>query len=142
MIKYTLKCAKDHRFESWFASSEAYETLARGGHVACIHCGDTQITKTLMAPSVPAKGEVRDQSPSLSETVTPQEKALADLRRKVEENADYVGLSFAKEARDIHEGTAPDRPIYGEANLKEAKALLEDGVPVMPLPFGNKRKAN
>lgn len=67
---------------------------------------------------------------------------MADLKRKVEENADYVGMSFATEARAIHDGTAPERPIYGEANLKEAKSLIEDGVPVAPLPFMPKKKAN
>jgi len=138
MIKYTLKCGQDHRFESWFASSEAFDTLTKAGHVACVHCGDTAISKTLMAPSVPTKGDAA----SLTAGITPQEKGLAEMRRKIEENADYVGLCFAKEARDIHDGTAPERPIYGEANLKDAKALIDDGVPVAPLPFLPKRKAN
>ena len=42
----------------------------------------------------------------------------------------------------MHNGEAPERAIYGEARLDEAKKLLEDGVPVAPLPFLPNRKAN
>ncbi|OIQ43753.1 MAG: hypothetical protein BM558_10585 [Roseobacter sp. MedPE-SW] len=70
------------------------------------------------------------------------EKALGELRRKVEENSDYVGRDFATEARAMHLGDAPERAIYGEAKPEEAKALIDDGVPVLPLPFGRGRKTN
>jgi hypothetical protein len=70
------------------------------------------------------------------------EQAVAKLRAEVEANSDYVGVEFAAEARKIHEGEAPARAIYGEAKLDEAKALIEDGVPVLPLPFTPKRKMN
>ena len=69
-------------------------------------------------------------------------RSLAELRRKVEENSDYVGKDFAREARKIHLGDAPERAIYGEAKPDEAKALIEDGVPVAPLPFIPSRKTN
>ena len=67
-------------------------------------------------------------------------KALADLRRKVEGNSDYVGTDFASEARAMHEGETPERSIYGEACPDEAKALIDEGVPVLPLPFRPKRR--
>lgn len=70
------------------------------------------------------------------------EAAMAEIRRAVEENSEYVGLNFAAEARRMHEGEIDPRAIYGEAKLTEAKALLEDGVPVAPLPFIPNRKAN
>lgn len=70
------------------------------------------------------------------------EQALGALRRRVEENSDYVGKDFASEARAMHLGDAPERAIYGEAKLEEAKALIEDGIPVLPLPFGRGRKSN
>ena len=72
----------------------------------------------------------------------PHEAMLAAMRRHVEENSDYVGLSFAAEARAMHEGKAPERNIWGEAKPEEAKALLEEGIPVAPLPFVPKRQAN
>jgi hypothetical protein len=60
--------------------------------------------------------------------------AMGEVRRQVEENFDYVGDRFAKEARDIHDGKSEERGIYGEASPKEVKALIEDGVQVAPLP--------
>jgi hypothetical protein len=64
------------------------------------------------------------------------------MRRKVEENSEYVGMNFAAEARAIHEGAAPERSIYGETKPDEARALIEDGIPVAPLPFMPARKTN
>ncbi|HSF62903.1 MAG TPA: DUF1178 family protein, partial [Paracoccaceae bacterium] len=64
------------------------------------------------------------------------------LRREVEANSEYVGVEFATEARRIHAGTAPERAIYGEARPEEARKLIEDGVPVAPLPFLPARKVN
>lgn len=140
MICFTLCCAKDHRFDSWFASSGAYETLAAAGKIACPSCGDVQISKALMAPAVAVKS-AKAQTP-LASPQTDIQKALAEMRRHVEENSDYVGLNFAAEARKIHEGEAPARAIYGEASTDEARALISDGVPVAPLPFLPRAKVN
>lgn len=70
------------------------------------------------------------------------EQALTELRRQVEQNSDYVGNDFVSEARAMHLGEAPERAIHGEAKLDDAKALIEEGIPVLPLPFGRKRKTN
>jgi len=139
MIRYSLKCEKGHAFESWFASAAAYDALAGAGHVVCMHCGSAQVEKALMAPSVAsAEAEARP----LATPSTALEQKLAALRKHVEENSDYVGSDFVSEARAIHAGDSPDRPIWGEARLDEAKALVEDGVPVTPLPFMGKARAN
>ena len=73
---------------------------------------------------------------------SPIEAALAALRRQVEETSEYVGLNFAAEARAMHEGRVPERSIYGEAKADEARRLVEDGIPVAPLPFVPARKTN
>ncbi len=145
MIHYSLKCSNDHGFESWFASAEAFDGLNRVGQVTCPVCGSTGIDKALMAPSVrPARKTTGAQPPRpLKATRSSDlEKAIAELRKQVEENSDYVGMNFAKEARAIHEGAAEARSIYGEARPDEARRLIEDGVPVAPLPFLPQRKAN
>lgn len=139
MIRYSLKCAKDHTFESWFASSAAYDSLAAAGRVTCAICGESKVTKTLMAPAVTTE-EVAARP--LSAPASPAEQALAALRRKIETESEYVGLGFAAEARAIHEGVAPARPIYGEARGDEARKLIEDGVPVTPLPFAPRKTTN
>lgn len=148
MIRYTLTCAEGHAFDSWFKSADAFETVAGAGMVACPDCGNTQVTKSLMAPAVrPARKAAASQDTdtgagALSAARTDTEKALAELRRKIEENSDYVGMNFATEARRIHDGEAPERSIFGEARPDDAKALIEDGIPVAPLPFVPKSKTN
>lgn len=141
MIRFSLKCAKDHGFESWFPSGGAFESLKAAGHVACPVCGSGEVEKALMAPSVAAPRSEAER-PSLGAPASELEAALAALRRQVEENSDYVGMDFVTEARRIHAGEAPERAIYGEARADEARKLLEDGVPVAPLPFLPARKAN
>ncbi|WP_439142494.1 DUF1178 family protein [Pseudooctadecabacter sp.] len=138
MIRYTLTCDQDHRFESWFASSSAFDALEKAGHLACAVCGSAQVTRSLMAPSVPAKSNTADLAAPMSEA----EDAVTKMRKHVEDNSDYVGMSFATEARKMHDGDAPERAIYGEAKLDDAKKLIEDGIPVAPLPFMPKRKTN
>lgn len=145
MIRYSLKCVADHSFDSWFQSAAAFDALAASGHVTCPQCGSAEISKTLMAPAVtPARGAavtpVIDRP--LSTPANPQEQALAALRAEVEANSDYVGKGFVAEARKMHEGTVAPRAIHGEAKLEEARKLVEDGVPVMPLPFLPPRKVN
>jgi hypothetical protein len=144
MIRYSLKCAAEHGFESWFQSAAAFDALAASGHITCPQCGSDQISKTLMAPAVSvarSSGGASQEKP-LSTPANPQEEALAALRAEVEANSDYVGKSFVSEARKMHEGTTAPRAIHGEARLDEAKKLVEDGVPVMPLPFLPPRKVN
>lgn len=144
MIRYTLKCANDHVFESWFQSATAFEALTDGGHLICPECGDTSVSKSLMAPQVrPARTAARaPETPDLTTPASEKETALAELRKKIESTSDYVGLNFAAEARAMHEGDSPSRSIYGEAKPEDARALLEDGVPVAPLPFTPKSKAH
>jgi hypothetical protein len=141
MIRYTLKCSADHGFDSWFQSAGAYDSLALAGLVACPVCGVTSVEKALMTPRV-AFAESQTTAQALSIPQNEAEKAMAELRRKVEENSEYVGVNFVAEARKMHEGTMPERSIYGEARPEEAIKLLEDGVPVAPLPFMPARKTN
>ena len=135
MIRYDLRCDKGHDFDGWFRDSAGFDVLNRAGQVTCTHCGSSKVEKALMAPRVASAGELtspRDE----------REKALEALRKQVEENSDYVGMSFAAEARAMHEGRSPERAIHGEAKLEEARQLLEDGIPVAPLPFRTRQRAN
>ncbi|TKD26291.1 DUF1178 family protein [Rhodobacter capsulatus] len=145
MIRYTLKCDKEHSFDSWFASAAAYEALQARGMVSCTICGSTTVDKALMAPAVrPARKAAAAPAAEapLSAPQTGLEEAFAAMRQAVEANSDYVGVNFVAEARAMHEGAMPERAIHGEARLEEAKALLDDGIPVMPLPFLPKRSRN
>jgi hypothetical protein len=136
MIRYALRCANDHRFDSWFGSSEDYERLRGAGMVNCAVCGASQVEKDLMAPQIGAGQAERP----LSTPASPAEQALAELRRRIEAQSEDVGPNFAAEARRIHDGEAPRRPIIGEARPAEARALVEDGIPVAPLPWSRRRR--
>lgn len=159
MIQYALKCAGGHAFDSWFQSASAYDKLAAAGMVTCAVCGSADVEKAIMTPRVrpgrkavssvgepePAARPAAGPAPGAAALSRPSgevEKALAELKRKVEENSDYVGQDFVSEARKMHLGDAPERSIHGEARLEEAKALAEEGIPVMPLPFVPNRKTN
>ena len=145
MIRYDLTCEKGHGFDAWFRDSAGFETERAAGRVACPLCGATEVEKALMAPAV-AKGRAAPPAPAKpaepgapvptlsAPPEHPLHRALGALRDKLEREARYVGGSFAAEARAMHDGAAEAAPIWGEATAEEAKALIEDGAPVAPLP--------
>ena len=138
MIRYALRCDKGHDFDGWFRSAAGFDMLNAEGQVSCSICGSASVQKAIMAPAV-QRDEGAEARP-LDQPGSRLEAAMAMLRRHVEETSDYVGESFATTARRMHEGEIPHRSIYGEAKLDEAKKLVEDGVPVAPLPFRVTRK--
>jgi len=144
MIKYALSCSNDHSFESWFQSAEAFDTLLGKGLVNCSICGSSEVNKSIMAPRIGKKGGTPAPEPErpLSAPATAAEQTVRELRDHIEKNSENVGKDFAKEARAIHHGDAPERSIHGEARPQEAKQLLEDGIKVAPLPFMSNRKTN
>jgi hypothetical protein len=131
MIVYDLKCGAGHVFEGGFRSSADYESQRERGLVTCPICGDAEVAKAPMAPAVPAKG---NSSPDPA-TVKRMMAELARFQRKLLENSEDVGARFPDEARAIYLGEAEARAIHGRASLAEAKALVEEGVPIAPLPF-------
>lgn len=162
MIRYALACERGHEFESWFPSSAAYDEQVSRALVACPVCGSTSVEKQLMRPSVartdkgraeagsgqlpavqralqevsPATaGEVSPPVALLSEREHQLRAMLREIRDHVTRNAEHVGDRFVDEARKMHYGETEHRSIYGEATLEEAKALVEEGVEVQPLPI-------
>ncbi|MBI1329173.1 MAG: DUF1178 family protein [Alphaproteobacteria bacterium] len=129
MIVYNLRCAKAHEFEGWFRDSAAFDTQAAEGKLVCPVCNSRKVAKAPMAPAV--SGTRKSASP---EEVRKARQFMTGLRKYVQENAEYVGPQFAEEARKIHYGESDERHIYGEATLKEARELIEEGVDVAPLP--------
>ena len=133
MIRYALACDHDHEFEGWFGSSADFDDQQGRGLLECPMCGSKQVRKQIMAPAVAGtKRTVREVTPVGMQQMMME--AAGRIRAHVEENFDDVGDAFASEARAIHEGKAEDRGIYGQASPKEVRELMEDGVPVAPLP--------
>ena len=149
MIRYNLRCERGHAFESWFQSSQAYETQEKRKLVNCPSCGSAKVERAIMAPQIVSK-KSRDRSvtahAAATEATTPastplmmaQERELRaklrELRDHIVKNADNVGERFPNEARKMHYGDIEHRPIYGEASPDEARSLIEEGVEVSPLP--------
>lgn len=129
MIRYDLKCAQGHAFDSWFSSSDGYEEQLEAGLVSCPYCMTTQVEKAIMAPNVAKKSIDTDEAKILRQ-------ALQIVEKHVRETHDYVGNSFADEARKIHYGETPRREIYGEATLSEVVNLIEEDIAILPLTLG------
>ena len=147
MISFTLKCENAHSFDSWFQSSDAFKKLHSASMITCPTCASTSVEKSIMSPRVrtarkAAKAPENDKKPTALAPKTDAEKAIAKLKTEVEANSEYVGMEFANKAREMHDGDAPNKSIYGQAKPEEALKLLEDGVPVVPLPFMPNRKVN
>ncbi|ODM72231.1 DUF1178 family protein [Bradyrhizobium elkanii] len=149
MIRYTLRCERGHQFESWFQSSSAYESQEGRHLIDCPSCGSSKIERAIMAPQVVSK---KGREPARPAPTAPVEAAgnestslmmaqerelrskLKELRDHIVKNADNVGDRFPNEARKMHYGDIEHRPIYGEASPEEARALIDEGVEVSPLP--------
>ena len=140
---FDLRCRQAHVFEAWFGSSAAFEDQRAGGLLACPLCGDAEIEKAAMAPNVGAKGnsravtlvKPRNDAPPSPEALKAALLTLARAQAQVLEKSQWVGRAFADTARAMHEGERPAAPIHGETTLAEAKALVDDGVPIAALPL-------
>lgn len=144
MIVFDLRCPNAHVFEAWFGSGAAFEDQRARGLLACPVCGDGEIVKAAMAPNVGTKGNSRSLAaaagPASGTVPTPQAlkaalRALAKAQAQALEKSEWVGRAFADTARAMHEGEVTAAPIHGETTLAEAKALVEDGVKIAPLPL-------
>jgi hypothetical protein len=151
MIRYSLRCERGHGFESWFQSSAAYEQQEKRELVNCPSCGSAKVERAIMAPQIvskkgrdiaapaPAPAPVTEAAgPASTPLLMAQERELRaklkELRDHIVKNADNVGERFPNEARKMHYGDIEHRPIYGEASADEARALIDEGVEVSPLP--------
>jgi hypothetical protein len=133
MIVFDLLCSGGHRFEGWFASSADHEAQAERGLIACPLCDDRSVTRAVTAAAVPAKSNRRADGDPVA--------TLFAVQRALEAESTWVGDDFASKARDLHErGEA--RAIHGRTSADEARALIDDGIPVLPLPFAPKAIAD
>jgi hypothetical protein len=140
MIRYALLCEHDHEFEGWFGASADFDDQQARGLIECPVCASKAVRKAIMAPAISGTRK-KGQDIGPAQTQAMMMEAMGRIRQHVEENFDDVGDTFAKEARAIHEGRSEDRGIYGQATSKEVRDLVEDGVPIAPLPPEAPKKA-
>ena len=134
MIKYSLKCKNGHLFESWFSNNDSFELLKNSKNLECDICSSKDVEKSLMTPSVNADKQKKEGFLNSKGTL---EKEILNLKEKIKNSAEDVGKEFATEAKAIHFGEAPERPIYGKTTQDEAKELAEEGIPFLTLPWND-----
>ena len=139
MIVYDLVCARQHRFEGWFASTEDYARQHDQTMIRCPVCDDAAIERRPSAnvqvgrAAMPA-GERQAEPPTETETITSGEAEALKLMRRLVANAENVGRAFPEAARKIHYDEAPKRGIRGQASPEEAESLRDEGIDFMSLP--------
>ncbi|MDQ8732062.1 DUF1178 family protein [Bradyrhizobium sp. LHD-71] len=104
----------------------------RAGEERVIHTSAAR--KKAAAEAAPATAETPAAESLMMGQETELRAKLKELRDHIKANADNVGDQFPEQARKMHYGEIEHRPIYGDASPSEAKALIEEGVEVMPLP--------
>ncbi len=148
MIKFSLRCNHDHNFDSWFMSSEAFEKLKASGMLSCPVCGSSKVKKNIMTPQVQSLStrrkdtEEKSESPPPSIPITRAMQKWQELQKLIDKTFDHVGDNFVTEVRAMDAGEIPKRSVIGDASINDAIELLEDGIPVAPVPWIDKRKAN
>ena len=155
MIVFDLECEAGHGFEGWFASTDAYEKQHSKGLLECPLCGIKSVTRRPSAPrlnlgaTAPADEKARQavaMSPPGSSGADDQRRMAAAQTafyqhlKQMLERSDDVGDRFAEEARRIHYKETPERQIHGSATREETIELIDEGIPVLPMPFTVKRK--
>ena len=124
MIVFDLQCRDGgETFEAWFRSNVDFEEQRGAGLVECPFCRSDNVAKAPMAPRVPRKGSDNPLA------------RLAAMQVEMLKESRWVGDKFAETARAIHSGELEAEQVHGSATLAQARSLVDDGVPVAPLPI-------
>ncbi|MDB5395492.1 MAG: hypothetical protein JWM91_2998 [Rhodospirillales bacterium] len=152
MIIYELRCTTGHGFEAWFRNSDAYDQQHAAQQITCPVCGDAGVSKAPMAPRIGRSDRALREAArekSQEQTATGNARAdqidpeqlrmvmtkIAELNQHIADTCDYVGNTFAEEARKIHYGETEHREIYGETSPTEAAELREEGISIATVPW-------
>ena len=138
MIKYNLKCHKDHEFESWFSNSKEFDKLKNLKLLECIYCSSRNINKSIMAPMVSNSKNKNHQLEVFNKDFKYKKDTLCQLRKFIEKNFDYVGKDFSKKIREIYYDKKRNKAIYGTTTPEERKELAEEGIDLLSIPWIDK----
>ena len=138
MIKYILKCHKDHEFESWFSDSNEFEKLNKKRLLECIYCPSKKISKSIMSPMI-SNSNNKDKKIEITDKDYKNEKnKLLQLRKFIEKNFDFVGKDFSKKVREVYYDKKNKKAIYGTTTLEEREELAEEGIDLLSIPWVDK----
>ena len=138
MIKYILKCHKEHEFESWFSDSKEFEKLNKKKLLECIYCSSKKIKKSIMAPMV-SNSKLREVNVNLlNEKLSRKKNELLKIRNYIENNFEFVGDKFSKKVREVYYDRKTKKAIYGTTTKKERDELAEEGIDLLSIPWVSK----
>ena len=135
MIKYLIKCHKNHEFESWFSDSSEFEKLNKKQLLECIYCSSRKISKSIMAPMVSGTKSEEINLKISDKELTNKKNDLINLRNYIENNFEYVGENFSKKVREIFYDKTSKKAIYGNATEDERNELAEEGIDLISVPW-------
>ena len=138
MIKYILKCNRNHEFESWFSNSEEFDNLNKRQLLECIYCSSKKISKSIMSPMISNLSNKKEKIKEIDKRVIEEKNKLFQLRKYIETNFDYVGKDFSKKVREVYYDKKNKKAIYGTTTHEERKELAEEGIDLLSIPWINK----
>ena len=143
MLLFDLSCENEHQFEAWFPSSKKYDEQRNRKLISCPYCNSNKVKKALMAPNLNMLSKSKGKS---KKNVTLKNKKLLEtninkLKKLIGKNTKDVGKNFAEEARKIYYGEKKNQSIRGETTKKEAKELIEEGIPCISMPWFSREDA-
>ena len=138
MIKYILRCKKNHEFESWFSDSTEFEKLKKKKLLECIYCNSKEISKSIMAPRVAVINEQTKELEKFSKVLKKEKKTLVRIRNYIEKNFEFVGENFSTKVREIYYDKKNNKKIYGTTTAKERQELAEEGIDLLSIPWVEK----
>jgi hypothetical protein len=138
MIKYILKCNKNHEFESWFSNSEEFDKLNKRQLLECIYCSSKKISKSIMSPMISNLSNKKEKIEEIDKGIKEEKNKLFQLRKYIETNFDYVGKDFSKKVREVYYDQKNKKAIYGTTTPEERKELAEEGIDLLSIPWVSK----
>ena len=138
MIKYNLKCDKNHEFESWFSDSKEFDKLNKKKLLECVYCSSKKIVKSIMSPMVSGINRSQNEQIKNEKRLRKEKKKLIQIRKFIEKNFDYVGKNFSQKVREIYYDKKNKKTIYGTTTPQERKELAEEGIDLLSIPWVEK----
>jgi hypothetical protein len=138
MIKYILKCNRNHEFESWFSNSEEFDNLNKRQLLECIYCSSKKISKSIMSPMISNLSNKKEKIKEIDKGVIEEKNKLFQLRKYIETNFDYVGKDFSKKVREVYYDKKNKKAIYGTTTPEERKELAKEGIDLLSIPWISK----
>lgn len=115
------------------AKSNQIASEQRLKHIKAEETAGSSDDKAAQPPALPA--DTANHPVATMQNMKEALHALAKAQEKALEKSHYVGKAFAETARAMHYGERDSAPVHGETSPEDARALLDEGIEIAPLPL-------